>query len=39
MKKCGDYSALFLPGFCEPCRGKDNALNKPICIAWSSYSH
>nr|XP_042895383.1 deubiquitinating protein VCPIP1 [Parasteatoda tepidariorum] len=41
MKKCGDYSALFLPGFIPPedCRGKDNTLNKPICIAWSSFSH
>ncbi|GIY94825.1 hypothetical protein CEXT_484631 [Caerostris extrusa] len=41
MKKCGDYSALFLPGFVDTdgCKGKDNTLNKPICIAWSSYSH
>ncbi|GFW12571.1 hypothetical protein TNCV_818231 [Trichonephila clavipes] len=41
MKKCGDYSALFLPGFvdAEVCKGKNKTLNKPICIAWSSYSH
>ncbi|GFQ96498.1 hypothetical protein TNCT_500001 [Trichonephila clavata] len=41
MKKCGDYSALFLPGFVdtEGCKAKDKTLNKPICIAWSSYSH
>ncbi|XP_055940238.1 deubiquitinating protein VCPIP1-like isoform X2 [Argiope bruennichi] len=41
MKKCGDYSAIFLPGLvdAEGCRGRDKSLNKPICIAWSSYSH
>lgn len=38
MRSSGDYSATFLPGLVpeEQCRGKDGALNKPICIAWSS---
>lgn len=41
MKKSGDYAALFLPVFVTPedCKGKDNTLNKPLCIAWSSNSH
>ncbi|KAG8192124.1 hypothetical protein JTE90_027771 [Oedothorax gibbosus] len=41
MNKSGDYSGLFLPGFVPPseCRGEDNTLNKPICIAWSNKSH
>ncbi|XP_068423851.1 deubiquitinating protein VCPIP1 [Clinocottus analis] len=38
MRSPGDYSATFLPGLVaeERCRGKDGALHKPICIAWSS---
>ncbi|KAK5920157.1 hypothetical protein CgunFtcFv8_023995 [Champsocephalus gunnari] len=38
MRSSGDYSATFLPGLMaeEKCRGKDEKLNKPICIAWSS---
>ncbi|KAK7944273.1 hypothetical protein WMY93_000001, partial [Mugilogobius chulae] len=39
MRSSGDYSATFLPGLVpeEQCRSaKDNQLNKPICIAWSS---
>ncbi|GBM38732.1 Deubiquitinating protein VCIP135 [Araneus ventricosus] len=41
MKKCGDYSAIFLPGLVDAagCKGRDKTSNKPICIAWSSYSH
>ncbi|XP_061549916.1 deubiquitinating protein VCPIP1 [Phycodurus eques] len=38
MRSSGDYSATFLPGLVaeERCRAKDDKLNKPICIAWSS---
>ena len=38
MRSSGDYSATFLPGLVaeEQCRGKDEKLHKPICIAWSS---
>lgn len=38
MQSSGDYSALFLPGLIPPdqCRDRNGALNKPICLAWSS---
>ncbi|XP_054710048.1 deubiquitinating protein VCPIP1-like [Uloborus diversus] len=41
MKKSADYSAIFLPCLVDPddCKSKDGSLNKPICIAWSSFSH
>lgn len=41
MDKMGDYAALFLPSMVQPdmCKGKDNHLNKPLCIAWSSEGH
>ncbi|GAB1607956.1 deubiquitinating protein VCIP135-like [Argonauta hians] len=38
IRSSGDYSGVFLPAFSDPseCRGKDNRLNQPLCIAWNS---
>ena len=38
MHSKGDYSAVFLPVLIPPdkCKGKDDHLNKPLVIAWSS---
>lgn len=38
MQSSGDYSGIFLPALIpeEKCKSKDNVLNKPLAVAWSS---
>lgn len=38
MQSCGDYTGIFLPALIpeDLCRSKDNLLNKPLAVAWSS---
>lgn len=38
MQSSGDYSGIFLPALIpeDKCKSKDNTLNKPLAVAWSS---